>query len=210
MSTSPMFADLYELIDAVMLFGATVEPCKTGSSSYRIVVARRQSRWQALYWVIALLHRHGLDLRLKNRTAQTDSKIAYATPGSIFYAPAFHRWYPSFAGDGVRRATVPQDVRLTEPMLAVWLVDAMTRKLDGELKLAAPRMSERIAAQLARQIRQIGWPAKAGKGSKYSAIRLAGKHRPAVSAWLDERFGIPAVIWSADGEVAATPQELRS
>lgn len=203
---SVWFDNLYTLLDAVLLVGGWLEPTDRDACKLRILVARARSQWPLLYWTITILHRHGISMRLNSGAATIGDKLAFVSPPSRFYKPAFDRWYPSWPTDRCRRAVTPDDLRLDEPTLAVWLVAGLARPrkffrgrgaLSGmeEVRLAAPRLTQSLAQRLSVQVAKLsGWRVEPVPTARYWALRLDERDRPAAEAYLAMR-GVPPAVW---------------
>ncbi len=192
----PSFVNLYHLIDAAMLFGAMLEPQSLASRSVRMVAGRAQTQWSTLYWLLTVMHRHGVRMSLCVGGRTIPDKLAFATHASVFYFPAFERWYPGFATTGRCQAVTPGDLQIDQSTLIVWLADAMAKssRRDKAVRLMAPRMTLQIAKSLSAQVKALGWTSSVEPTATYYAIKLQDKRK--AQRWLSGH--VPPSVWGGD------------
>lgn len=188
------FDDLYELLDAVMLFGAQIEPGKDPSQA-RIAIARGRGRWPALYWMLTLLWRHRIDMQLTSGARTTD-KLVFCSRLDRFFMPAARRWYgESPRGDNKRVAIAPADLTLTESMLVAWLVDAMAASArDQTIRLTAPWMTRELASRLRWHVQRLSplSPRIECVAERHRLV-LPPRQQSVAARWLAQ--WVPPAIW---------------
>ena len=112
-----LFSDqpIRNFVDAIMLFGACMEPRKE-----RVVIRLNRSieRRRSLAWLVATLLQHGIDIKLCDTA--NDDVIVYRTEGMMFMRREYERWYDALGKH------MPADVHVTTPLLVVWSVEALS------------------------------------------------------------------------------------
>lgn len=160
------FGDLSQMLDAMMLYGATLRRDKAQA---KLVISRSSNQWPTLYWALTVLHNHGIDTKMTNGASTIRSKLTFSTSTNIFYRNAHERWYR----DG--RAVTPH-ISLSDESMATWLVDGLARCYLGRsagLRLRAPMMSQAVAEDLAEQITDLtGWSCSVGRAGQYYSVKL--------------------------------------
>lgn len=194
MNTSVWFGSLDALLDAAMLFGGQLTTSDDGRvRRARYTVGRTRNGWRALYWLMALFHRHDVKLWLKSglntlSRAGNYGKIVFQTDLTCLLIAARRRWY---AGG---KPAVPADLVIDDSTLIVWLVDALIRP-GRDVRLTAPGMdaatAERLLAQVARVVPE--WPLDIRRHASGASIVGRAAGRDMIEAWAAERA--PAVVW---------------
>ena len=208
---SILFGHPYDIVDAMMLFGAMLEPVKAGSKRVRLVVGRSMQHWPSLAWAITTCWHNRLVLRMKGGEFGIREKLIFTSAGERWLEHALYRWYPDYLETGRRRAIVPKGLKLNEGMLACWLVTAMSRastrpiRLDDNgspvhstkpIRLNAPRMSVTMARSLRLQMGPLTRRWQVGirpAGTGFDKLVIPGRCYQEVEHWL--AGAVPAQFW---------------
>lgn len=206
---SPLLTRSYShLVDALMLFGAQLEPCHRGSDVVRINIARTWTQRRALFFGLVLCHKNGIRMRLRNGPETIGEKICYSSLGNTNFREDFLRWYPH------RAAVTPNDLDLDELKLMIWAVGSLAFSTSKRmvrirrLKLAAPRLSRPAAMNLASQIQALKphWKVDVLAGQKrYSVVWIDDADE--VQSWLSAQ--IPETTWSRTENLIGPGDRLR-
>ena len=187
---SPRFGNLYELLDALMLFGASIESPDATDGLYRLRLRRRRVNGARFAWVLIVLESQDEQFEfLRVQLSLSDADVWDArTRSTRFLRTMRERWYP-----GASTTAVTPHIDLTDEMLTFWLVGS-----DSLNWLTAPGLSKLVGERLAKAInKRHGWstqfiPAVCGR-------HAAGLDIPPdvvkekVEAWLEAR--VPRAIW---------------
>lgn len=187
-----MFSNLYDLLDAAMLFGGEIRKVRGIVAGARIVFHRPRHNAERLAWMIGLLYHHNIDLNIGQSPDQ--SIIQLETDPSPFYGPAADRWYGS-----ARLPTVPDDLELADALLAAWLMGNLA--YAGQTIIASPRVRVATAERLAREAAKRIGRCDLNRRGKFGSIKVCDRNR--MLRWL-EKFTPLQLVTVKDREPAIT------
>jgi hypothetical protein len=197
------FDDLDPLLDAVMLFGASLcQGAGKDGSQVSISISRHRAHWASLAWIVLILENNDSRLFRFHVTfsdGPNGPKAVACTHVCQFFAPAFRRWYPKCAGHVRGQPVTPHGITLTPHALAFWTVDTLIHAPPASstqpLLFDAPNLDEQTSAILASQIRELtGWKVQAQENEGRFTIQAPQAARSAIEAWTSA-FA-PPVVWN--------------
>lgn len=178
------FGNFYELVDALMLFGAQIERVRGGEC--RLKAQRSRRLWPSLAWAVIVAESQdpAFDFLIFRSVVVSSSVLVMTTGSSRFLKHSHARWYPH------GETQIPSDLVLDERLLAFWLVGSFSRwKGQGDLFLKGPKgVGEGLAGQVGKLL--------AVRASvKRGTVRIAKADAGAVKVWLESR--VPTRVWQS-------------
>ncbi|MBX2851628.1 MAG: hypothetical protein KTR15_07785 [Phycisphaeraceae bacterium] len=208
---SVVFGHPYDIIDAMMLFGAMLEPTKRGSRRVRLVLGRSMAHWPSLVWAVTTCWHNRITLRMKGGEFGIRNKLIFTSSGKRWLEHAMYRWYPEFKETGRRKATTPADLVIIEGMLVIWLVTVMSRasnrpqRIDDNgsvipndlpIYISCPRLSKHAADSLHEQLAPFvdRWNVQVKKGDAgLYRLQVPAKHYKDIEYWI--RGAVDPQFW---------------
>ena len=135
------FHSVDELVDAVMLFGASLDPGRKQSNP-RVCLDRLRGNAKPMPWLIAGIEQHAmLQFRLTASLNRLRRRITYRSQAHLLLGRSMARWYHPSQG-----VITPADCAFSSSTVLAWLVSGLaTSKAGGPLMLSSPNMSGKTA-----------------------------------------------------------------
>lgn len=174
-------------IDAIMLFGATMEL----KQDYIVLrVQRHLERRRSLAWIIALLELHGIKTRVCETSDET--RVVYRTAPMVFSLCEHARWYD------VLGQKLPEDLEVTLPLLVVWSVKALSYSTFGKaIKFCAPRSTAKQLDSIVREAISLGFNLRLNANGLF----IPAEEREVFGSQLIKY--VPRAVWDAEMLVEA-------
>ncbi len=191
-----MFGDLSLLIDAIMLVGGSLSEHPKRIGAPRLTIARGKAHWPQLFWLLTLLHRHGLRMRLRGVRRDHLAQLVFTSGASPLLADSFNRWH-----DAPGVAATPEMIQISADTMAIWLANAVACSTAAEsseiIRLSAPRLAEFPALYLQEQAASFGiatdvQPTSAG----YFRLIVPAASRRDALGFLHKR--VPPCVWQTE------------
>lgn len=193
------FDNVFQAIDAAMLFGARLEINRSRPISARMMISRNLSSARPITYVVMLMYTHGIELSLTGSLATyTDNqKIDFKSKQTFLLTTPAERWYRQ-VGNKRQIIHMPDRLELTEQMVAVWLVDAFAqhrviRVNRRKIALTGPTTNALTTENAINQLESLGLPWTVEPNTESATLKLVVNEEEVAEDWL-KQF-IPKAVW---------------